>query len=162
MHRLRVRPLIQFLALSDVRGLFGWREIDSDQILVNLSQLSLIRVHVVEDGAVDFLPFEFLGRFEAMQTNHKPVATAIVPADDYGLELALDSHGLDEGVDGLFPKRPQATFRDRDAAEGDRSGLGHGPFCGAGRDCGFDLVSAGHGAPPSSSLAGGLCLAPVT
>jgi len=35
MLRLRVQPLIQFLALSDVRGLFGWREIDSDQIFVN-------------------------------------------------------------------------------------------------------------------------------
>jgi hypothetical protein len=62
--RLRVNLLAQLLAFPDVRCSLGGGEIGANQVLVDLNQLGLIRLNVVENGAVDLPPFEFLRRLE--------------------------------------------------------------------------------------------------
>jgi hypothetical protein len=57
MLRLGVQPLVQLLTFSEVRRFFRRGKSGSDQILVNLSQLGLIRVHIIKNGAVDLVPF---------------------------------------------------------------------------------------------------------
>jgi hypothetical protein len=46
------------LAPRDMQCALGQRKIGADQILVDLRELSLIRVLAIEDGAADRRPFE--------------------------------------------------------------------------------------------------------
>jgi hypothetical protein len=66
----------------------------------------LIRRHIVKDSAADFLPFEFFGRLETVQTGDQPITAILVGAHDDGLQQALIGHGLGEGIDFVGSERP--------------------------------------------------------
>jgi hypothetical protein len=64
--RLRVQPQIQRLALSMVRSTLGWRQIGTDQILVDLGDPCLIGAQPVQHAAFDSLMLQLALRLKTM------------------------------------------------------------------------------------------------
>jgi len=51
--RLRVPPLVKFLAPRNVQAPLDWRQVGADQVFIDLGQFGLIGVHTVEDRRGD-------------------------------------------------------------------------------------------------------------